>query len=72
MTDHDHRSDDANVDARVEAAVAPVAHRLDDEQREKLRDAARRLIRMTAALAAFPLRNGDEPDSVFRAYRSEG
>lgn len=45
--------------------------RMDDKDREIVRAAIERNLTNTAALAAYPLVNGDEPGSVFRAYRGE-
>lgn len=45
--------------------------RMDDADREIVRAGIERNLTNTAALAAYPLVNGDEPGSVFRAYRGE-
>ena len=45
--------------------------RMDDKDREIVRNGIERNLTNQAALAAYPLVNGDEPGSVFRAYRGE-
>ncbi len=45
--------------------------RLDEEGREKVRTGIERNMTNAAALAAHELGNGDEPGTVFRAYRGE-
>jgi hypothetical protein len=54
-------------------AVVEVRHgeRMDDTDREIVRAGIERNLTNTAALAAYPLVNGDEPGSVFRAYQGE-
>ena len=45
--------------------------RMDDKDREIVRTGIERNLTNAEALAAYPLVNGDEPGSVFRAYRGE-
>lgn len=45
------------------------AERLDDAARAHVREQLARLLTASAALAAQPLANGDEPDFVFSAHR---
>lgn len=45
--------------------------RMDDKDREIVRSGIERNVTNAEALAAYPLVNGDEPGSVFRAYRGE-
>jgi hypothetical protein len=45
--------------------------RLDEEGRDKVRTGIERNMTNAAALAAYGLANGDEPGTVFRAYRGD-
>jgi hypothetical protein len=45
--------------------------RMDDRDRGIVRSGIERNVTNSEALAAYPLVNGDEPGSVFRAYRGE-
>lgn len=53
------------------AIEARYGERLDDKDREIVRAGIARNLANAEALAAYPLANGDEPGSVFRAYRGE-
>jgi hypothetical protein len=53
------------------AIEARYGERLDDKDREIVWAGIARNLTNTEALAAYPLANGDEPGSVFRAYRGE-
>ena len=46
--------------------------RLDDEQLEGVRKGMETIVRVSAAMRAVKLDNGDEPFSVFTPYREEG
>ncbi len=46
--------------------------RLDDEQLEGVRKGVETIVRVSAAMRAVKLENGDEPFSVFTPYREEG
>lgn len=61
----------AVVEQLVAVVEARHGERMDDADREIVRAGIERNLANTAALAAFPLVNGDEPGSVFRAYRGE-
>lgn len=50
---------------------AEFGERLDEAGREKVRTGIERNMTNAAALAAYGLANGDEPGTVFRAYRGE-
>jgi hypothetical protein len=50
---------------------AEFGERLDEEGREKVRTGIERNMTNAAALAAYGLANGDEPGTVFRAYRGD-
>jgi hypothetical protein len=54
-------------------AVVEARHgeRMDNKDREIVRNGIEKNLTNTEALAAYPLVNGDEPGSVFRAYRGE-
>lgn len=57
---------------RVMAVVeAEFGERLDEAGREKVRTGIERNRTNAAALMAHGLANGDEPGTVFRAYRGE-
>lgn len=65
--------DDATL---VEAMLAQVQAQLDtpiedEAELERLRTGLEGLRERIATLDAWPLENADEPDFVFRAYRSE-
>ena len=64
---------DTNPVAELLMAVVEARHgaRMDVADREIVRAGIARNLANTEALAAFPLVNGDEPGSVFRAYRGE-
>jgi hypothetical protein len=59
------------VEQLMATIVAQYGERLDDKGREIVRNGIERNLTNTAALAAYPLVNGDEPGSVFRAYQGE-
>ncbi len=67
------QQDDKNpVAEQLRATVeARYGERLDDKDRAIIRAGIARNLANTEALAAYPLANGDEPGSVFRAYRGE-
>lgn len=64
-----------NENPVVEQVMATVeaqyGERLDNKDRAVIRTGIARNLTNTEALAAYPLVNGDEPGSVFRAYRGE-
>lgn len=62
---------EATTEARVEATLAAVEHRLSETERTRLRESTRRLVQFGLKLGAFPLSNGDEPGPIFGAYRGE-
>lgn len=64
---------DSNPVVEQLMAVVEAAHgeRMDDADREIVRGGIERNLTNAEALAAYPLVNGDEPGSVFRAYRGE-
>jgi plasmid stability protein len=59
------------VEQLIAVVEARHGERMDDKDREIVRNGIERNLTNTAALAAYPLVNGDEPGSVFRAYRGE-
>lgn len=67
------RQGDTNPVVEQLMAVVEARHgeRMDGNDREVVRNGIERNLTNTAALAAYPLVNGDEPGSVFRAYRGE-
>ena len=56
-----------HLDSLVEAALIVHGARLDDGQREILREHVERLRTLAAQLDAYPLSNADEPDFSFQA-----
>ena len=60
----------------VEAIVAQVRGMIQDERDDaaldEVRKNAERHLKQAAKLRAYPLRNADEPDFIFRPYRAEG
>lgn len=69
-------ADDAPKPELVEAIVAQVREMIQDERDDaawdEVRKNAERHLKMAAKLRAYPLRNADEPDFVFRPFRAEG
>ena len=59
------------VEQMMGVAEAEFGARLDEAGREKVRTGIERNMTNAAALAAYGLANGDEPGTVFRAYRGE-
>ncbi len=59
------------VEQLMAVVEAEFGERLDEAGREKVRTGIERNLSNTAALAAYVLANGDEPGTVFRAYRGE-
>ena len=59
------------VEQIIAAVEAEFGERLDAAGREKIRTGIERNRTNAAALAAHGLANGDEPGTVFRAYRGE-
>jgi hypothetical protein len=59
------------VEQLIAVVEARYGERMDDTDREIVRNGIERNLTNTAALAAYPLVNGDEPGSVFRAYWGE-
>jgi hypothetical protein len=55
----------------LETLVNRYPNRFDAAQTEQLRRAVRHLVEVAATLRAYPLTNADEPDPIFRAFRSE-
>jgi hypothetical protein len=64
--------DDPLAQALTEVTAASLTWELSDEQRATVLDVVGRHLKLGAALRAYPLRNADEPDFVFRPYRAEG
>ncbi len=71
-----HQESSAPDSELVEATLGVVRrqlqHELDDEQQAAVRESIERQQRLAEKLHAHRLRNADEPDFVFRPYRSEG
>ncbi len=59
------------VEQVMATVEAEFGERLDEAGREKVRTGIERNRANAAALAAYGLANGDEPGTVFRAYRGE-
>jgi len=62
---------DPVVEQMMAVMEAEFGERLDEAGREKIRTGIERNRANAAALAAYGLANGDEPGTVFRAYRGE-
>jgi hypothetical protein len=60
------------VQATVDQVLASLGYELDDEAATQVRSRVERQLKLAAKLRAYPLRNADEPDSVFRPQRAEG
>ncbi|MGI8855894.1 MAG: hypothetical protein ACR2JW_09095 [Thermomicrobiales bacterium] len=67
------QQDEKNPVVKQLMAVVEREHgeRMDGKDREIVHNGIERNLTNMAALAAYPLVNGDEPGSVFRAYRGE-
>lgn len=64
--------DTRRIDAMLETIQASLDTRIDDpEEIERLRKGLDGVLTRAATLREYPLTNADEPDFVFRAYRSE-
>ena len=76
MSEAQKQAGDAPNPELVEAIVAQVRGLIQDERDEaawdEVRKTAERHLKQAAKLRAYPLRNADEPDFVFRPYRAEG
>lgn len=59
------------VEQMMATVDAEFGERLDEAGREKIRTGIERNRTNAAALAKYGLANGDEPGTVFRAYRGE-
>ena len=59
------------VEQMMATVEAEFGERLDDAGRAKIRTGIERNMTNAAALVAYGLANGDEPGTVFRAYRGE-
>ncbi len=59
------------VEQMMATIEAEFGERLDEAGREKIRTGIERNRTNAATLAAYGLANGDEPGTVFRAYRGE-
>jgi predicted lipid-binding transport protein (Tim44 family) len=72
----DPQADAAPDPARVDAALAMVRSSLDyglsEEDIADVRAVLERHQKAYAKLRAYPLRNADEPEFIFRPYRAEG
>jgi hypothetical protein len=63
--------DPALVQATVDQVLASLAYTLDDEVAAQVRGRVERQLKLAAKLRAYPLRNADEPDFIFRPHRTE-
>ena len=62
----------AHVDAMLTQVQESLETPIEDEQElERLRRGVQGVAERAATLSAYRLANADEPDFVFRAYRSE-
>lgn len=60
------------IDAMLETIQASLGTKIDDaEEIERLRKGIDGWLGRAATLRDYPLTNADEPDFIFRAYRSE-
>jgi len=59
------------VEQTMAVVEAEFGERLDEAGRAKIRTGIERNRTNAAALTAYGLANGDEPGTVFRAYRGE-
>lgn len=59
------------VEQMMAVMEAEFGERLDEAGREKIRTGIERNRTNAEALTAYGLANGDEPGTVFRAYRGE-
>lgn len=64
-------ADEKLVEAMIDQVRASVDHEIEDEHIERIRKGIDDKLDQGAALRKFPLENGDEPFTVFRAYRDE-
>lgn len=62
-------ADEQQIAGLLAAVEAEFGTRLDEEGRENVRRQVERIVANSRALSAFPLTNGQEPDSVFAAWR---
>ncbi len=60
------------VDGLMAAVEAEFGERLDDAGRARIREGLEKNLTNAAALAAYGLKNGDEPGTVFRAVSGQG
>lgn len=73
----DQNTNAPEVDSRqIDAAVAFIEHALGYELSEadeaEVRNGVERQLKQAAKMRAYPLKNADEPDFIFQAYRAEG
>jgi hypothetical protein len=73
----EQKQSEPDVDAgQIDAAVAYIRHSLgwdlSEADEAEVRNGVERQLKQAARLRAYPLRNADEPDFVFQAYRAEG
>ncbi|MEZ4522587.1 MAG: hypothetical protein R3A46_13220 [Thermomicrobiales bacterium] len=64
-------ADEKLVDAFVAQVRASIDHDIEDEHIERIRKGIDDKLNQGATLRKYPLENGDEPFTVFRAYRDE-
>lgn len=64
-------ADENLVDAFVAQVRASVDHEIEDEHIERIRKGIDDKLNQGAKLRGFKLDNGEEPFTVFRAYRNE-
>lgn len=58
---------DARVDGYMALLEAEFGERFDDAARARIREQLRGVVDVSTAISQFPLHNGDEPGSIFRA-----
>lgn len=60
-------NDARRLDLYMALLEAEFGDRFDDAARARIREQLQGVAEVSAAVARFPLRNGDEPGSIFRA-----
>jgi len=66
-----HMADPKLVDAVLAQIRASLDHEIEDEHIERVRKGIDDKLDQAERVRKYPLENGDEPFTVFRAYREE-
>lgn len=64
-------ADQSEVDAKLANVIRQYGERLDDEQRNRVKNVLERHQRMLARIREFPLENGDAPATGLRLYPND-